>query len=328
MHYARLTLMKTRIKHFIGFFSLFFVTIVWGATFTLTKNALSVVPAFPFLAVRFTLATAIFLPILFGVREFRRLVTLRVLRTGSLLGLILFGVFASQTIGLESTTPAQAGFLTGLSVLFVPLFSLFLGKKISIRSWIAVGCAVLGLFLLFNLKLHGFTVGDTLVLLCAVFAAMQILLTEKFAGNLPALGLAMTEIVTVAVLAWLTIFFQMWFHAENVHSSPKWMNVHVWLNPAVVTAILINGVLGTSLAYFIQTYFQTIISATETAVIFSFEPVFSALIAWIVLQSRLDLTQVIGCLVLLGSMLLSDVGIQRAIRNLRIWKFFGPIRRD
>lgn len=303
--------MNPRITKLLANLALLSITFVWGATFTLTKEALQQIAPLPFLALRFLLA-AIALSVLAAAsptarRSFHR----HALQLGGLLGLLLFGAYVLQTIGLLYTTPATAGFLTGLSVVMVPLFAMpILHITPGRRTWAAVLLAALGLAFLCGPGLLHLAIGDVLVLLCAVFIALQIIVIDKSGRNTDALALATIEIW---VLALSCTAASLW------PGGTRWPAVHTWFQPSVAWAVILCAIPGTALAYWGQNIFQKFTSSAETAVIFAAEPVFAAGIAWMVLGEGLTVGMVTGCALILVGMILADP-------NLAQWRFRGRWR--
>lgn len=285
--------------------SLLGITLVWGATFTLTKNALTSVSVFPFLTVRFALATVVLLGIVLMYRPSRSsLRQIQTWRFGVPLGIVLFLAYAFQTLGLGRTGAAVSGFITGLNVILVPLISIPLYRRIpSLRIWLGVLLAVVGLALLSGPELLQLQPGDTLVLGCTVFLAVQILMIERYGGKLDSLGVATIELGVVAIGSFIT---------SVVVGGPgvsQLLDFQLWLAPSVLWAIVINAVLGTSIAYWAQNVFQRYTSAAQIAIIFSMEPVFAAIIAWLALREQLSGAGWVGGALIFVSMLIADSGI-------------------
>ncbi|MCD6290973.1 MAG: DMT family transporter, partial [Anaerolineae bacterium] len=233
--------------------ALVLVTIVWGTTFVMVQDAVIGFPVFAFLALRFSLAAIALWPL--AGRESAGRWSDRRLWTGGLwMGLALFAGYAFQTAGLRYTTPARAGFITGMAVVLVPLGSaLFLHRPPSRHAVVGVGLAAIGLALLSFDASSNVTTGDLLVMGCAVSFAAQIVLTAAFAPGRPPIRLAWVQIVTVAVLS--GVITLMW--------ERPWPSV----TGRVVFAAAFTGVLATALAFAIQTSAQRFTSPTHTALI-------------------------------------------------------------
>jgi drug/metabolite transporter (DMT)-like permease len=240
------------------------VCFFWGATFVLVKEAVSQVPVSPFLALRFLLA-GLLLSLIFP----RRLAGAGrgALGAGALLGAVLFGGYALQTYGLARTSASNAGFITGLSVVLVPVFSaLAFRARTGAGAWTGVGLATAGLYLLSG-GLERLNLGDLFVLGCAVCFAWHIILTGRFARAHDPAALATLQVLATGLLAAAgALLFE--------------GGIPLALPPLVWWAVIITSLFATVFAFLVQTVAQRFTSATRTALIFTTEPVFAALVAW------------------------------------------------
>ncbi len=302
--------MNPRSNRFLATFVLLNVTFVWGATFTLTKNALSNVNPYSFLAMRFIIATAFLAGITLCVPASRRKFNRKTWLLGTLLGIFLFLAYILQTVGLEFTSPAKAGFLTGTAVILVPLLAPFVVKrKIRGHAVYSSLAALSGLLLLCGSDLTHFAIGDFLVLLCSVFISLQMLFLEKWGQDVDSLALSTIEIGVLGSLAIMAAFV----------NSGSFVPLHIWLTRSVGAAILICAIPATALAYYAQTIFQKRITSAQTAVIFSMEPVFAALISMVFYGEILTVTQQIGSVLIFLSMLAADEQLMQGRFN---WNLF------
>ncbi len=276
------------------------VTFVWGATFLLVQNAVNVIPVFPFLAIRFGVAGLLMLAICLLRPPWRRAIASHSLwLSGVALGVWLFAGYAFQTEGLLYTSAAQAGFITGLSVVLVPMFAaLFLRHKADRSTWFGVAIATAGLFLLSYHKSAGINRGDVLVFLCAVSFAVQIVLVGRYAPKFSPLPLAAVQILTVGVLSAMVTIAQPseWRLAAQTIGAPP-----------VLRALWICILLATVIAYFAQTAFQKFTTPTRTALIFSMEPVFAALTAYLWANQGLSPLALSGSSLILLGMLAAEI---------------------
>ena len=282
------------------------VTAIWGATFPLVKNATDLtnggVPTYWFLAARFTLA-ALLLGLLF-----RRRLTAAPARTwaaGALIGAFLFGGYAFQTFGLAHTTSAKAGFITGLSVVLVPVLAVFwLKRRPSPGAWIGVAVATAGLALLsLNATLIP-TYGDFLVFLCAIGFALHIASVSRYAGPHDPIALAVIQVAAAALFSW-------GMHLADMGTLAPGVDGVDWLaGPGnVVLAWLICGVLATAAAFFLQNVLQPHTTPTHTALIFAAEPVWAALFSYLLLGETLTARGYVGAALILAGMLLAELPI-------------------
>ena len=213
-----------------------------------------------------------------------------------LLGVALFAGYAFQTAGLHLTTPAKAGFITGLSVVIVPLFAaLILRQPPSRNAWLGVGLAVVGLAFLTLQPGLQVAPGDLLVLACAFAFAAHILLTGHFAPRYDPLRLTLGSIVTVAILsgAAALIFDRPLDPAALDAQRPVRGRVHRCAGD-------LGRVRPSDLS-------ATVHHRTHTALIFAAEPVFAGLFSFLLIGEVLGLKQVLGCLLILAGMVVAEM---------------------
>jgi drug/metabolite transporter (DMT)-like permease len=285
--------------------SLLFVTLIWGTTFVLVQNAIGLLEPFSFNGVRF-LAAALLLLLWLLIFERKQLKHFdrKLLFSGGFIGFWLFLGYATQTMGLLYTTTSKAGFITGLSVVFVPLFSMFLLKQYPSRNAvIGVLTATVGLFLLTMTDVTSLNIGDGLVFICAISFALHIIFTGKFSSKYPTLLLTIIQISTVAILSiFSSFFFEDW---------KKSFNPEILLSQDVIIALIITSVFATALAFLIQTSFQKFTTATRVALIFAMEPVFAAITGYYWADERLSISALFGCLLIFAGMVFAELPANR-----------------
>ncbi|MDN3016772.1 DMT family transporter [Paenibacillus sp. BSR1-1] len=285
--------------------SLLLVTLIWGTTFVLVQNAIDFLSPFAFNGIRFFIA-AILLIICLLIFERKQLQFLdfKLIKSGVLIGFWLFLGYVTQTIGLLYTTTSKAGFITGLSVVLVPLFSMFLLKQMPSRNAVlGVITATLGLFLLTMTDVSSLNIGDGLVFICAISFAMHIIFTGKFSSKYPSLLLTVIQITTVAVLSMVSSFL-----FEDWQSSFNMTNL---LSNSVIVALIITSVFATAMAFFIQTNFQKYTSATRVALIFAMEPVFAAIAGYLWADERLSVSALFGCILIFMGMIFAEMPVNK-----------------
>ncbi len=271
--------------------SLTLVTLIWGATFVTVKSAVTHMQPFTFIAVRFLAASLFLLAVSPG--SLMRL-NRQNLSAGLLTGLFLFAAYSFQTIGLKYTTASNAGFITGLSVVLVPLL-----VALATRSWpglftsLGVVSATTGLALLTLGPGFSPNRGDFLVLLCAVSVALQIMAVARFAPQHDPTVLALVQISVVAAASGLAALI--WEPQPPVFTSEVWVG------------LLVTAIPATSLAFLVQTRMQQFTTPTRTAIIFAAEPVFSAVFAYFFAGETLRPAAALGACLILAGMLLSEL---------------------
>ncbi len=288
---------------------LILATLFWGTTFVTVKTTTSVMGVFTYLAVRFFIAGAVLL--CWYWTPFRRWSTRggsleRRFLWGSLLtGASLFFSYVFQTFGLTTVPAGKAAFITGLSVVMVPLASHWILRNPVNRgaAW-GVALATLGLGLMsLQLPLQA-EMGDLLVLVSAVGFATHILLVEAYAEA--------GDTVLFAAIQLLVVAFGS-FVGALILERPLTVPDSAW------GAIVFTALLATCFAFLIQSAVQRFTTATHTALIFSTEPVFGALFAYLLVGEVLTPKEIAGGACILGGMLLSELGIgsSRGIRTSR-----------
>ena len=264
------------------------VTIFWGATFPVVKQAVTEVPVLCFLWIRFLMASVI-LAGMAGPKGFRT-IDARGLKRGVFLGVLLFLAYLFQTLGLERTSASNAGFLTGMNVVWVPLLAGPILKKYPARgSAIGVVFAVVGLAMLTWHWPWFLSTGDALVLICSVFVALHILgldsLTEGYNGS----ALACIQIATMTLLCLVgSLVF------EPISWPERWSS-------ELVSALVITAVFATAYAFFVQTSFQRWTTPTRAALIYTLEPVFAAVFSiWLMDEWLTPVGWTGGALIVVG----------------------------
>ncbi len=268
------------------------VTFFWGTTFIISKLLLVDVPLPVYLALR--LGIAALAMNLFAVRH-RRAWNSKTMLHGMILGMLLYLSYFFQMWGIQFTSASNAGFITGMSVILVPVFGFFFFKmRASWQVLVGIGFAVAGLLLLTGAHPLHWNSGDLLVLICAVAVAFHVIYTGRFAPLHNIYLLTAVQLTTVAVLALLALPF----------STFNWPSLTVkhW------EVLLYLGLFGTVFTFLMQTAMQRFTTTARTALIFAMEPVFAALFAFLVAGESLTLTGWIGGLLIVVGMISAELG--------------------
>lgn len=273
------------------------VTLVWGSTFVVVKEAVDAVPPYSFNALRFGLAAAVLavccVP---GLRTLGRDGRLH----GAVLGVFLFAGYAFQTVGLRHTPASRAGFITGMFVVFTPLLAaVVLRRRPGAAAWAGVALATTGLALL-SLRgsfLPGF--GDVLVLGCALSFAAHIVGLGAWSHRHATLPLTTVQLGVAALLH--AVFAVAWEVPRGSYA----------FGAQTVMALLLTALLASAAGFWIQTGAQRVIPPTRTAIILTMEPVFAGLFGYVLLDERLALRGWAGALLILAGMLTAELGAAR-----------------
>ncbi len=264
---------------------LFYCAAVWGATFFMVKDALAGVDPIAMVAHRFFLSAVLLAPwALTRPSRFRHL------KESFLLAVLLFLLYVSQTVGLSYTTASNSGFITGLFVIFVPLFLLgFFGKPPTPVQWGSSGLALVGLWLLTG-GIRSANFGDAITLIAAAAYAGHLLATDKFVrADADALVLAFHQFwmtAALAALAALVLGRSFAVGAGNARST-----------------IVFLAVVPTLSAFFIQMRAQKTVPPVKVSLIFSLEPVFAAAFAWTLGGERFVAARAAGGALIVAAMM-------------------------
>ena len=284
----------------ISLLSALLCTFIWGTTFIAQDTGMDDIGPFTFNAVRFFVGFLAILPLVFLLEtkkysfEFKKDKKL-LLRLTIIIGFSLFFGSALQQVALLYTDVANAAFFTIFYVPLVPIIVfLFRKKKIHWSVWPSVCLCLIGGYLLTNFFDATVRLGDSLVILGALFWSFHIIYTDIFIKkfNLPlTLGAAQTMIV--ALLSFIVGLIYEEFILKNILKE--------------IIPILYAGVLSGGFAFVLQIYAQKNISPAPAAIIFSLEGVFATIAAWIILSQILEINNILGCIFILCGVLISQL---------------------
>lgn len=265
------------------------VTFIWGSTFVIVKGALNDASPLPFLALRFTVAGILLFFVLKSGSMDRRAVV-----PGVILGAFLFGGYIFQTSGLTYTTPPKAAFITGFSVILVPLIMLLQGARMNSAN---IAGGLLGLaglyFLVLPSGLSAVNRGDVLVLFGAISFALHIVLVGKYTLKFSFQHLVPLQILTVGAISIAALPFD------------RSLKLH-WTG-GLVLALTVTSILATAFAFSVQNWAQKYTPPAHTALIFALEPVFAAITSIVVVRERMGGKVIVGSGLILAGMVISEV---------------------
>jgi drug/metabolite transporter (DMT)-like permease len=284
----------------ISLLSALLCTFIWGTTFIAQDTGMDDIGPFTFNAVRFFVGFLAILPLVFLFEtkkysfEFKKDKKL-LLRLTIIIGFSLFFGSALQQVALLYTDVANAAFFTIFYVPLVPIIVfLFRKKKIHWSVWPSVCLCLIGGYLLTNFFDATVRLGDSLVILGALFWSFHIIYTDIFIKkfNLP-LTLGAAQTLIVALLS---------FVVGSIYEEFILINILKEIVP-----ILYAGVLSGGFAFVLQIYAQKNISPAPAAIIFSLEGVFATIAAWIILSQILEINNILGCIFILCGVLISQL---------------------
>jgi len=261
------------------------VAAIWGISFVWMKDILDQQDVYSFLTSRFVVAALAMIALNPKVlRHFTKELVFK----GLIIGMTLGSGYIFQTLGLERTTPAITGFITGLYVVFTPLIaSVFLKEKLTLLMWGYIALAVIGLAVL---SVDGWSIGlgEAFVLISAVLFAIHIILLGSWSKKFDAYALTVMQLIGCAILSAIPA-------SINGFVAPP--DMQVW------SVIIFTAIFATAFAFVIQTWSQARISTTKVAVILTMEVVFAALFSFMYGMEPFTLRLAIGGTLVLIAML-------------------------
>ena len=274
------------------------VAFIWGVAFVVQRVAAAEVQAFVFNGIRFLLGAIVILPFTLAralpeLRSGSRVT--RKYRLGVLLaGLLLVCGSAFQQVGLKYTTASNAGFITGLYVVVIPILLMFGSRRKQPRPlvWVAALLSALGLFLLSTGGQIQVNRGDILVMVSAFFWAFHVILTDWLVRRVEVMQFAVGQYLVCGLVS---------------------LGLGLYLEPGALKAAASNwgllafmGIVSVGLGYTLQAVGQRVAPPADTAIILSLEAVFAALGGWLILGESLAPLQLLGCGIILAGMLLAQ----------------------
>lgn len=280
--------MKNRLYEAI----LLFFTASWGLSFLLTKDVLRELSIFNFLGLRFLLAF-----LCSGLIFFRSMKSLdmKTIKSSVLAGSVLFLSFAFQTIGVDYSSASKVAFITGLSVVLVPIFSSMIFKeKLSKSVWFGAILACMGLAMMtiegmsFKLQL-----GDLAALIGAISFAIYMILVEHHTKKVNSINFAVLQLGVVAAMSLIISGLSGGIEIPKETSS--------WVGLSILATVCTSG------AYIAQNILQRYISAPKTALIYSTEPIFAGFFGVVLWHETMSTMAIIGAVLIFLGMICTEI---------------------
>lgn len=266
--------------------------VIWGFAFVAQSVGMDYLQPHSFNAARFLLGALSLLPLWFLMGK-KRLPQGRTLLLGGVVaGTIMFGGFSFQQIGLLHTTAGNAGFITGMYIVMVPIVAMLLGQSTSKQTWSGVILAVLGLYSLSVGPNFSINKGDILELIGAFFWTAHVIVIGWLSRKVDAIGLSISQFIVAAI--WASI-------AAWLFETPKLADFEAaWL------PLLYAGIASSGIACTLQIIGQRKIEPSITALILSTEAIFAVLGGWLILGENFGAKELLGCSLMLAGMLISQ----------------------
>ncbi len=281
---------------------LFLTATIWGTAFVAQSVGMDHVGPFTFTFARSVIGGLFLIPCIWFLRRWSgKTEKVQVSKAewlgGLCCGMALCAASNFQQIGIAYTTVGKAGFITALYVVMVPIFGLFLRKKVPGRIWFCVVLSVMGLYLLCmtegSLKL---AYGDFLVFICAILFTIHILIIDYFSPKGDGVVISCIQFFVCGIFSGVIMMF-----TEQVKMTDLL---------AAGGPILYAGVLSSGIAYTLQIVAQKDVNPTIASLILCLESVISALAGWLVLNETLTARELFGCALMFAAIILAQIPIK------------------
>jgi len=282
---------------------LLLAAIIWGFAFVAQKAGMDSIGPMAYNGIRFLLGSATLLPVIWYYNKKNKISTPLKNKTniwfaGLVSGLVLFIAATIQQIGIVYTTAGNAGFITTMYVILVPVFGLFLKQKVNLQTWIAAVIALIGLYFLSVSEEFTIVIGDALVLGSALFWAAQVLLASYYAPKVNIIKLAAIQFAITGALSLLISFLTETYSLQNIYDA--------------AIPILYGGILSVGLAFTLQLIGQKNVIPSHAAIILSTESLFAAIGGWLILSEQLTTIQIMGAALMLTGVILSQIKMKKS----------------
>ncbi len=269
--------------------------IVWGFAFVAQKAGMDSLGPFAFNGIRFLIGALTLVPfslLIVDKTDYSEHNT-SLLKAGLISGSVLFLAATIQQFGIVFTTAGNAGFITSIYVIIVPIIGLLFKQKVNVQTWFGAIIVIVGLYLLSVSENLSISTGDLLVLGSAFVWAVQVLLASYYSIRVNVLKLAVIQFSLTGILSLIISFFVENYGLSNIHDA-------MW-------PLLYGGFMSVALAFTLQLIAQRKANPTHAAIILSTESVFAAIGGWLVLNEKLTPTETIGALLMFSGVILSQL---------------------
>ncbi|MFX1386832.1 MAG: DMT family transporter [Promethearchaeota archaeon] len=287
----------------IAILLLILTTVLWGSSFIITKNLTQNVPIFLYLGLRFLIAFFGFIPFFPHLKNLNK----KIFLMGLITGLLYFFGIVFQTYGLQSTTAGKTGFITGLSTIMVP-FLTWIGfkKRPHLRIWFAVVLSVTGMAFLLLEGESGLFIGDLLVLICAFFFALYIVLNDKYVRLVDVYLYSIIQVLIISASSFLCSLILREPYDLLSYQLPFWL-IMTYMGIAVMTLTIL-----------FQNWSQQYQGPIQTAIIFTLEPVFAALFGFLIGNEILSVFAWVGCGLIFTAILITVLKANKNEKKIEI----------
>lgn len=283
-------------KRKLGNFLLLLTAFIWGMAFASQRLAMGYVGPYTFMACRFLLASislGVLLYFMKGKTENLKVVDKSVIKSGVMIGLVLYCGALLQQVGMVYTTAGKAGFITTLYIILVPILRTIFGNKIGKNVWIGVVTAFFGLSFIMLKENMSIEKGDAIVFAGSFFWAAHILFADNFTRKHDPVMLSFIQFLTAFVLSTCMMFILEKPSLDGIRSA--------------FPAIFYAGVISAGVGFTLQIVAQKYTSPTVASLILCSESGFSVLGGYIVLHEVLTKKELIGCALMFAAIIIAQL---------------------
>lgn len=290
-----------------GVIMLLLTAFIWGVAFVAQSVGMNYIEPFTFSCIRSLMGGIVLIPCIWfldswnaknsGTKREKKPMTKaerNMLLIGGICCGLALGVAANlQQFGVKYTSVGKAGFITALYIVIVPIFGIFLKKKVGIKIWISVAVSVVGLYLLCMTGDLSISKGDLLVVLCAIAFSIHIMVIDYFSPKVDAVKMSCIQFFVAGILSAVPMFL---IEKPSVSAIM-----------AAMVPLLYAGVMSCGVGYTLQIVAQKDADPTIASLILSLESVFSVLAGWVVLGEVLSGKEILGCVLMFGAIILAQL---------------------
>lgn len=292
---------------------LFLTAFIWGVAFVAQSVGMNYIGPFTFSCVRSILGGIVLIPCIWFLDRLKmkeeggtekRTMSEKEKKTlligGICCGIALCVASNLQQFGVKYTTVGKAGFITALYIVLVPIFGIFLKKKVGVKVWISVAISVVGLYLLCMTEKLSISKGDFLVLLCAIVFSIHILVIDHFSPLVDGVRMSCIQFWITGILSAIPMF---------LFEKPSLSAIF-----AAAVPLLYAGVMSSGVAYTLQIVAQKDADPTVASLILSLESVFSVLAGWVVLGQVMSMREICGCVLMFAAIILAQLPERKTVQ--------------
>lgn len=300
----------------LGNIILLITAIIWGTSFVAQSAGMDYIGPFTFNSIRTLLGGIVLIPVIIVMRitskgnktdkATQRKIDKRSLIGGVFCGIALCIASSFQQVGMVHTTAGKAGFITALYIIIVPfLTAVLFRKKVGLKIYMCVIIAMIGFYLLCIKKDFSLSQGDGLVLVCALFFSVHIVVIDYFTSkNVDCVLMSCVQFFVAGIIMLICMFA---FESPDINSILD-----------ARFSILYSGVMSCGVAYTLQIVGQKRTDPTIATLLLSLESVFAALSGFIILKDDMTVKELIGCALVFIAVILAQIDVKALIRKKQV----------